>query len=220
MSLQQSTKSLCDSYHWRPSLVTPTLDSISTRFALQRLWSLACVRTMRRWMCAAGSYYRMCFLIAVACSANAFLLLSGTVELTLSTQRVVVMKRGSLFIREKHVLVEQVTTASNSQWLLFHSDAPLASSSSAPLCEDPLVDARRLIPELCRQFYQLGWVTGTGGGYVALLCVDTTRFAVSVFTLSNENATHCACNDWQREHSLGRLVLYCAERRAKGAHSA
>ena len=23
---------------------------------------------------------------------------------------------------------------------------------------------RKLIPELCKQFYQLGWVTGTGGG--------------------------------------------------------
>ncbi|XP_036332593.1 probable methylthioribulose-1-phosphate dehydratase [Rhagoletis pomonella] len=23
---------------------------------------------------------------------------------------------------------------------------------------------RKLIPELCRQFYHLGWVTGTGGG--------------------------------------------------------
>ena len=23
---------------------------------------------------------------------------------------------------------------------------------------------RRLIPELCQLFYQLGWVTGTGGG--------------------------------------------------------
>jgi hypothetical protein len=23
---------------------------------------------------------------------------------------------------------------------------------------------RKLIPELCKQFYNLGWVTGTGGG--------------------------------------------------------
>lgn len=26
----------------------------------------------------------------------------------------------------------------------------------------PLEHPRNLIPELCRQFYQLGWVTGTG----------------------------------------------------------
>lgn len=33
-------------------------------------------------------------------------------------------------------------------------------SSQADLDEHPL----KLIPELCREFYRLGWVTGTGGG--------------------------------------------------------
>lgn len=28
----------------------------------------------------------------------------------------------------------------------------------------PAEHPRKLIPELCRQFYHLGWVTGTGGG--------------------------------------------------------
>lgn len=34
------------------------------------------------------------------------------------------------------------------------------SESSLFIQEHP----RKLIPELCKQFYHLGWVTGTGGG--------------------------------------------------------
>ena len=46
-------------------------------------------------------------------------------------------------------------------------------------------EPRALIPELCKQFYHLGWVTGTGGGmsirkgYVDILakaCLKTSRY--------------------------------------------
>ncbi|XP_035828439.1 methylthioribulose-1-phosphate dehydratase [Aplysia californica] len=53
---------------------------------------------------------------------------------------------------------------------------------------------RKLIPSLCRQFYDLGWVTGTGGGvsikqgkeiYIAPSGVQKERIQVSFFVLCN-----------------------------------
>lgn len=57
-------------------------------------------------------------------------------------------------------------------------------------CRQPLdkEHPRLLIPELCRLFYQLGWVTGTGGGislrhgdhiYIAPSGVQKERIQVS-----------------------------------------
>ena len=45
---------------------------------------------------------------------------------------------------------------------------PASSSSSSASASYPSDHPRVLIPELCRQFYDLKWVTGTGGGMAML----------------------------------------------------
>lgn len=53
---------------------------------------------------------------------------------------------------------------------------------------------RRLIPELCKQFYDLGWVTGTGGGisiklddeiYIAPSSVQKERIQIDDLFIQN-----------------------------------
>jgi len=39
----------------------------------------------------------------------------------------------------------------------------MATTTQAYLESKPVQEAKALITELCRQFYQLGWVSGTGG---------------------------------------------------------
>lgn len=41
--------------------------------------------------------------------------------------------------------------------------APTAATSQAYLESNPVRETKALITELCRQFYHLGWVSGTGG---------------------------------------------------------
>ncbi|KAJ3371879.1 hypothetical protein GGF31_002539 [Allomyces arbusculus] len=42
--------------------------------------------------------------------------------------------------------------------------SPVTATAPAPADTDDAESARQLIPALCKQFYHLGWVTGTGGG--------------------------------------------------------
>ena len=69
------------------------------------------------------------------------------------------------------------------------------SSSSSPFFQD---HPRKLIPELLRQFYDLGWVTGTGGGisirsgFVVLIsllnfCLLHQRFGMTVHKISSQS---------------------------------
>lgn len=57
---------------------------------------------------------------------------------------------------------------------------------------------RVLIPELCRLFYQLGWVTGTGGG------ISLKQGFVCNFFFSTYNAEHCEILE------MFRLILCCS----------
>jgi hypothetical protein len=63
-------------------------------------------------------------------------------------------------------------------------------------------DPRCLIPELCRQFYQLGWVTGTGGGvsikqdnkiYIAPSAVQKERIQPEDMFVYNEKGEEISC---------------------------
>lgn len=60
-------------------------------------------------------------------------------------------------MEHSNAVQQSKSTDSNATW-------PSATAVANGDCSIDSEHPRRLIPELCRQFYQLGWVTGTGGG--------------------------------------------------------
>ncbi|KAF2283239.1 hypothetical protein GH714_043591 [Hevea brasiliensis] len=54
-------------------------------------------------------------------------------------------------------------TESLSQQIMTRNDMATTAMSQAYLETKPVSDAKNLVAELCRQFYTMGWVSGTGG---------------------------------------------------------
>lgn len=78
-------------------------------------------------------------------------------------------------------------TATNNDTLLLKHPTALFAQQPSPYGADYTHDPehpRRLIPELCKQFYTLGWVTGTGGG---ISIRYTTNNSTSHLSLANSN---------------------------------
>jgi methylthioribulose-1-phosphate dehydratase len=82
----------------------------------------------------------------------AFLLVAGSVSVNGAA-----LKRGNLLMRTQSAAALSADSASPDVELQAFRKR---SGGSAAADESPEI----LIPELCRQFYNLGWVTGTGGG--------------------------------------------------------
>jgi len=55
-----------------------------------------------------------------------------------------------------------VSGAAVASVLALHGES-MGAATEAYLESKPVQEAKALITELCRQFYQLGWVSGTGG---------------------------------------------------------
>jgi methylthioribulose-1-phosphate dehydratase len=87
----------------------------------------------------------------------AFLCVSGndvTVDVTVNDKA---LKRGDLLVRTSAQALS--VTGSNANGVI----QAFRKRSGGSAIDDPEAP-ENLIPELCRQFYHLGWVTGTGGG--------------------------------------------------------
>lgn len=86
---------------------------------------------------------------------------------------------------------------------------------------------RRLIPELCRQFYNLGWVTGTGGGisirldddiYVAPSGVQKERIKPEdLFVIDIDHVIKCSPLAKLHLSQCTPLFLICYKLRNAGA---
>lgn len=106
-------------------------------------------------------------------------------------------------------------------WLLFDrplqvegsmSQAPPPFASSSSISQEDPQHPRRLIPELCRLFYSLGWVTGTGGGISLKVkifpsLVNTRRWLMMMMMVMG-------CQIGPRGH------LYCSQWGSEGAYTA
>lgn len=60
----------------------------------------------------------------------------------------------------------------------------VALASQAYLESKPVTDIRILISELCRQFYSLGWVSGTGGSITIKVHDDSVPKADQLIVMS------------------------------------
>jgi hypothetical protein len=66
---------------------------------------------------------------------------------------------------------------------------------------------RNLIPELCRLFYNLGWVTGTGGG-ISIKHEYVIKIFVSLFTYATLTISMDCLNGMVLNYAKGWVYLY------------
>ncbi|XP_028059074.1 probable bifunctional methylthioribulose-1-phosphate dehydratase/enolase-phosphatase E1 isoform X2 [Camellia sinensis] len=78
--------------------------------------------------------------------------------------------------------------------------AKMATSSQAYIESNPVRETKALISELCRQFYNLGWVSGTGGSITIKVHDDSIPKPHQLIVMSPSGV--------QKERMLIHIYMY------------
>ena len=68
----------------------------------------------------------------------------------------------------------------------------MAATSQAYMESKPVNDTRRLLADLCRQFYGLGWVSGTGGSITIKVHDDSIPKPEQLIVMSPSGTALCS----------------------------